>query len=308
MASKKIWIPNDHGLSKYVKVQQSPSSYLEKPYFTSKESPTNRTHSFLGNELFVPSESIAYPSDWVVSTRKALEMPKKNSKELDLVREYIDGANFDVSPVFDSAKLQHSLIDYYKNVYGVDLTGLDWAERAKFMQALKSRSGRELLFHSTNKPFTQWDPSKLASNTGNNGFFGRGLYTTDVPTTDYGIFQIPLTISKPTKQIIIEHTPGIRRFTSPMQDVDDALQEATLPSWYFKRGGRYSPRDVYSSYPGMDVGGRPDVWNKWLRDNNIDLVRAADSSKGSGIYAETLIPEFTSVDVKPLFKPLQQLK
>lgn len=307
-SSKEVYIPNDNGIGKYVKIQQSPSSFIEGPYFTSKESPTARSYSFLGDDAFVPSNKIAYPSDWVVSTRKALEMPKKNSKELDLVREYIDSADFNVSPVFDSATLQHSLIDYYKNVYGVDLTGLDWAERAKFMQALKNRSGRELLFHSTNKPFTQWDPSKLASNTGNYGFFGRGLYATDVPTTDYGTFQIPLTISKPAKQIIIEHTPGIRRFTSPMQDADDALQEATLPSWHFKRGGRYSPDNIYSSYPGMDAGGRPDVWNNWLRDNNIDLVRAADSSKGLGIYAETLIPEHTSVDVKPLFRPLYELK
>lgn len=307
-SSKEVYIPKDNGIGKYVKVQQSPSSFIERPLFTSKGSPTSRTYSFVKDDLFVPSEKIAYPSDWIASTRKALEMPKKDSKDLDLIREYIDGVDTKISPIFDSGIMQHSLIDYYKNVYGVDLTGLDWNERAKFMQILKNHSGRELLFHSTNKPFAKWDSSKLGSNTGNEGFFGRGLYTTDVPTTDYGIFQIPLTISKPTKQIIIEKTPGIRRFTSPMQDVDDALQQATLPSWHFKRDGRYSPDEIYSPYPGMSAGGRPDIWNKWLRDNNIDLVRAADSSKGLGIYAETLIPEFTSADVKPLFKPLHELK
>jgi hypothetical protein len=145
----------------------------------------------------------SFNDKYFYSTKKTLDFHGQNDPYNDAVRQYIDGYNRNINEMFEGDVLQHAMLDHYKNFYGVDLTNLTREERAAFMQKLYDESGQELLFHSTNTPFTKWDPSKLGKNTGNQGFFGRGLYVTDVPSEDYGFLQQPLLISKPKKQIFI---------------------------------------------------------------------------------------------------------
>mgnify|MGYP004609592767 CR=1 FL=1 len=42
-------------------------------------------------------------------------------------------------------------------------------------------------------------------------------------------------------------------------------------------------------------------WNKFLKTNNVDIIYAVPSSKGSGVFSEILLPESTSARINTLF-------
>lgn len=220
-----------------------------------------RSATSIGNKSYGDLWERSSNDKYFYSTKKTLDFRGQNDPYNDAVRQYIDEYNHNVDEMFKGDVLQHAMLDHYKNFYGVDLTNLTREERAVFMQKLYDESGQELLFHSTNTPFTKWDTSKLGTNMGNQGFFGRGLYMTDVPTEEYGFLQQPLLISKPKKQILITHQPGQLRLSSPQQDVDDALAMATRNQWNVDKSGKWTRPSMYSPYVGMDAGGRPNFWN-----------------------------------------------
>jgi hypothetical protein len=67
---------------------------------------------------------------------------------------------------------------------------------------LDKNSDKEILFHSTNTPFTKVLKSELLKR--NEGFLGRGFYTTDIPQNQYGAITIPITMPK-GKQIVLDY-------------------------------------------------------------------------------------------------------
>lgn len=59
---------------------------------------------------------------------------------------------------------------------------------------LEKNSGKDILFHSTHTPFQTIDLTKL--NYVNDGFYGKGLYFSDIPTNDYGHYILPFAFPK----------------------------------------------------------------------------------------------------------------
>ena len=227
------------------------------------------------------------------------------------IRTYIQDYE-KIDPIFNSAAAQGALLSHYKNNFGIDLSGLSENERVRFMSKLQSElpTDAKVLFHSTQHPITEWDPSKLGSTTGNSGFYGRGLYLSDIPTQDYGPITQPIIVQGANKPVIISreidgsylNSHPKYRLHSPQQDVDDLLADISYSPIRFN--GTPSGRPIQWPLVSKDFN----KWNKFLKTNNVDIIYAVPSSKGSGVFSEILLPESTSARINTLFPRPEQIQ
>lgn len=197
----------------------------------------------------------------------------------------------------------------YYNQFGENISNLSNDEIAKFISKLKADQKQELLFHSSNHHIRELNNKKLGLNTGNSGYLGRGLYFSDVPTSNYGHLQQPMIIKGNERKLILNDAKGYgSRITSDNSVADNLIAKNQ------KQNVRYNPKNkkfktsTYSVYPGMSEGSKnTKEWNDYL--NTKDAVYYKGTSKGQGYeYPEILIPENSNAKLKSLFPNVEVLK
>lgn len=193
---------------------------------------------------------------------------------------------------------------FYMENYNVSPNALTDDEWQGLMQTiLEKNSGKDILFHSTHTPFQTIDLTKL--NHVNDGFYGRGLYFSDIPTNDYGHYILPFAFPK-GKQLRLFDNNGFLHADN--EAADKLLQSLRKPMVKWTKKGFKD--DLWGPWPGMkETSKDPESWNQFLIDNDIDILKATKSSKGSGVvYPEILIPTKKTPMLEFLFKAPSELK
>lgn len=193
---------------------------------------------------------------------------------------------------------------FYMENHNVAPNALTDDEWQSLMQTiLEKNSGKDILFHSTRTPFQTVDLTKL--NHVNDGFYGRGLYFSDTPANDYGHYILPFAFPK-GKQLRLFDSNGFLH--SDNEAADKLLQTLRRPMVKWTKNG--FKNDRWGPWPGMkETSKDPEAWNQFLIDNDIDILKATESSKGHGVvYPEILIPTKKTPMLEFLFKAPWELK
>ena len=91
---------------------------------------------------------------------------------------------------------------------------------------LEKHSDKEILFHSTFDDFDKVLKSELLK--ANEGYLGRGFYTSDIPQTDYGPRVLPILMPK-GKQIVLSTVKSSTKAPSFLH-ADNTVADQVLTS------------------------------------------------------------------------------
>jgi len=226
------------------------------------------------------------------------------------IQKYIGTFSDEISPQFRSPQMINSVRSYYKNHFGEDVSMLSNEDISKFIQKSYNESGAKgVLYHSTNRPMTEYNPNYPTEERINPGWLGEGTYFADIPSQDYGLLQEPFIHSGIEKKVIINDIRDFKkptvRFTSPQIEVDNLLKKISKPIVRKDKGGL-----SYEGNPtAFGVGKNREIWNKFIKDKQVDAIYSATSTKGVGMnWPEIIIPPSSSVNLRSLYPHPELIK
>jgi len=226
------------------------------------------------------------------------------------IQKYIGTFSDEISPQFRSPQMINSVRNYYKNHFGEDVSMLSNEDISKFIQKSYNESGAKgVLYHSTNRPMTEYNPNYPTEERINPGWLGEGTYFADIPSQDYGLLQEPFIHSGIEKKVIINDIRDFKkptvRFTSPQIEVDNLLKKISKPIVRKDKGGL-----SYEGNPtAFGVGKNREIWNKFIKDKQVDAIYSATSTKGVGMnWPEIIIPPSSSVNLRSLYPHPELIK
>jgi len=259
------------------------------------------------NDYKSPSYVNLYDNFYYASTEPSANSLTPLAKN---IQKYIGTFSDEISPQFRSPQMINSVRSYYKNHFGEDVSMLSNEDISKFIQKSYNESGAKgVLYHSTNRPMTEYNPNYPTEERINPGWLGEGTYFADIPSQDYGLLQEPFIHSGIEKKVIINDIRDFKkptvRFTSPQIEVDNLLKKISKPIVRKDKGGL-----SYEGNPtAFGVGKNREIWNKFIKDKQVDAIYSATSTKGVGMnWPEIIIPPSSSVNLRSLYPHPELIK